>query len=392
MARAVAASVGEYVSRINRVLAPSRRPRHTVLDLFAGCGGLSLGFESAGFRSAGIESDARCCETYNANLRGSCENGVITPDTEIPDADVVVGGPPCQPFSVFGRQEGVDDPRNGFPSFVSAVRRARPRMWMFENVRGMMYRNRGYLESVLAELRGLGYAVDCRMLNAAGYGVPQNRLRVIAVGHRGGFAFPEGGARPVTAGEAVGDTARTCGRRPKFLTPNMDKYVAVYERKSQLVTPRDLHLDRPARTVTCRNLAGATSDMHRVRLPDGRRRRLTVGEGARLQSFPDWFRFAGTETDAFNQIGNAVPPLFARALALSVAECLAGRRAASKIAARCRGCRAAGCRVLWTQASDTRQGVGIPRRRDSRPRRRGGGTEAVCAIGRGATAWRVGGI
>ena len=85
-----------------------------------------------------------------------------------------------------------------------------------------------------------------------------------------------------------------------------------------------MHLDRPARTVTCRNLAGATSDMHRVRLPDGRRRRLTVGEGARLQSFPDWFRFSGNEYEKFGQIGNAVPPLFARALALSAAKCLVG--------------------------------------------------------------------
>ena len=324
MARTVTVPASDYVSRINSVLVPSRRPRHTVLDLFAGCGGLSLGFESAGFRSSGIESDARCCETYNGNLLGRCENAVITPGTDFPDADVVVGGPPCQPFSVFGRQEGVGDPRNGFPSFVGAVRRMRPRAWMFENVRGMMYRSRGYLESVLADLRGLGYTVDCRMLNAVDYGVPQNRLRVIAVGHRGGFEFPEGDSRQVTAGEAVGGTARTIGRDPKFLTPGMDKYVAVYERKSQLVTPRDLHLDRPARTVTCRNLAGATSDMHRVRLPDGRRRRLTVGEGARLQSFPDWFRFSGTETDTFNQIGNAVPPLFARALAQSVARCLGG--------------------------------------------------------------------
>lgn len=98
--------------------------------------------------------------------------------------------------------------------------------------------------------------------------------------------------------------------------------MAAYEKKSQLVTPRDLHLDRPARTVTCRDPAGATSDMHRVRLPDGRRRRLTVGEGARLQSFPDWFMFSGTETDMYNQIGNAVPPLFARALARSVIACL----------------------------------------------------------------------
>ena len=324
MARAVTVPVGGYVSRINAELRPSRRTRHTVLDMFAGCGGLSLGFESAGFGSRGIESNPRCCETYNGNLRGRCDNAVITPDTDLPDADVVIGGPPCQPFSVFGYQQGDGDARNGFPSFVSAVRRVRPRMWMFENVRGMMYRNREYLESVLADLRGLGYRVECRMLNAVDYGVPQNRLRVIAVGHRGGFEFPEAEPRAVTSGEAVGDTAGRCGRNPKFLTPSMDRYVAVYEKKSQLVTPRDLHLDRPARTVTCRNLAGATSDMHRVRLPDGRRRRLTVGEGARLQSFPDWFRFSGTETDMYNQIGNAVPPLFARALALSMAACLEG--------------------------------------------------------------------
>lgn len=328
MARTASASAGGYASRINRALAPSRRPRHTVLDLFAGCGGLSLGFESAGFRSAGIEADARCCETYNGNLHGRCENRVIAPDSDLPDADVVVGGPPCQPFSVFGRQGGGGDSRNGFPSFVSAVRRIRPRMWMFENVRGMTYRNRGYLESVLSDLRGLGYRVECRLLNAVDYGVPQNRVRVIAVGHRGGYELPEGGSGAVTAGEAVGDTARLCGRDPKFLTPSMDRYVAAYEKKSQVATPRDLHLDRPARTVTCRNLAGATSDMHRVRLPDGRRRRLTVGEGARLQSFPDWFRFPGSESEAFRQIGNAVPPLLARALALSVARCLEGRRTA----------------------------------------------------------------
>lgn len=86
----------------------------------------------------------------------------------------------------------------------------------------------------------------------------------------------------MTAGEAVGDTARMRGRSPKFLTPSMDKYIAVYERKGQLVAPRDLHPDRPARTVTRRNLAGAMSDMHRVRRLDGRRRRLTAGEGARL--------------------------------------------------------------------------------------------------------------
>jgi DNA (cytosine-5)-methyltransferase 1 len=98
----------------------------------------------------------------------------------------------------------------------------------------------------------------------------------------------------------------------------MDAYVARYEKASQCRRPRDLRLDQPARTITCRNLAGATGDMQRIRLSDGRRRRLTVREGARLQSFPDWFNFEGGETAQFNQIGNAVAPMFAYHLAGSV--------------------------------------------------------------------------
>jgi DNA (cytosine-5)-methyltransferase 1 len=82
-----------------------------------------------------------------------------------------------------------------------------------------------------------------------------------------------------------------------------------------------LYADRPARTLTCRNLAGATGDMQRVRLSDGRRRRVLHNEAARLQSFPDWFEFVGNETQRFNQIGNAVPPLLAYQMALAIKEC-----------------------------------------------------------------------
>ena len=305
-----------YSSYINRILLPSKRPKYTVLDLFAGCGGLSLGFESAGFKSIGMEFDEVCCNTYNNNLQGKCNEEFITLKTDFPKADVIIGGPPCQPFSVGGKQLGNDDKRNGFPAFIKAVEKTKPAIWMFENVRGMMYRNKDYFESSLKKLGKLGYHVEYRLLNAVDFGVPQNRERVIAVGYNGKFEYPKPIGKKVTAGEALDKMAFEVPSDSKFLTPSMDRYVAVYEKKSKLITPRDLHLHKPARTLTCRNLAGSTADMHRIKLKDGRRRRLRVKEAARLQSFPDWFDFSGSETNQFNQIGNAVAPLFARTLAL----------------------------------------------------------------------------
>ena len=305
-----------YASYINKILSPSKRPKYTVLDLFAGCGGLSLGFESAGFKSIGMEMDENCCITYNENLKGKCNQEFITSKTEFPKADVIIGGPPCQPFSVVGKQLGNDDKRNGFPAFIKAVDKVQPPIWMFENVRGMMYRNKDYFESSLKKLKKLGYDVEYKLLNAVEYGVPQNRERVIAVGHNGNFEYPKPFGKKITAGEALEKMATEIPSDSKFLTPSMDRYVAAYEKKSKMINPRDLHLDKPARTLTCRNLAGSTADMHRIKLKDGRRRRLRVKEAARLQSFPDWFEFFGSETNQFNQIGNAVAPLFARSLAL----------------------------------------------------------------------------
>lgn len=290
-----------------------------VLDLFAGCGGLALGFEAAGFETLGFEMDDDAAATYRTNLAGNC----VTVKLEVGfnygiEPDVIIGGPPCQPFSVIGHQRGPRDSRDGFPVFLDAVERLNPKLAVIENVRGLLYQNRSYLESTVEALEGFGYEVDVRLLNARDYGVPQNRERVIVVATQIGWSWPDPIVRkPVTAGVALGPMAFEAPDDAKYLTPSQDAYVATYEAKSKCVRPRDLHLDKPARTLTCRNLGASTSDMHRVRLPDGRRRMLRIREGARLQSFPDWFAFEGREASVTKQIGNAVPPLLGLALGRS---------------------------------------------------------------------------
>ena len=310
-----------FVSNINETLKPNNSDNEVVvLDLFAGCGGLSLGFEAAGFKTIGYEMNKAASDTYNKNLSGICYNEKLTVGYKYPHADIIIGGPPCQPFSVRGTQKGMEDARDGFPIFIDAVKTVKPKIFMFENVRNLMFSHNWYLELILKDLKKLGYEITFECLNAVNYGVPQNRERLIVVGHRNNFSFPKKEFKKICVEEAIGDLMYTAPEGSKFLTKSQDEYIAKYEKASCCKVPRDLHPDRPARTLTCRNLAGATSDMQRVKLKDGRRRRLLHKEAARLQSFPDWFEFCGNETEKFNQIGNAVPPLLAYKVALAVKE------------------------------------------------------------------------
>lgn len=316
----------DFPTRLQSILRPNKSTGLVAVDLFAGCGGLALGFEAAGIETIGFEKDRDACATYRANLLGECHEVLLDPTTPLPACDILIGGPPCQPFSVGGLQLGLNDARDGFPSFIAAVELLRPSLFMFENVRGMLYSNRGYFDEIVSVLAALGYSVAFRLLNALDFGVPQKRERLIVVGHARPFVFPEPTNECVTAGEALLELAQEAPLESKFLTASMDRYVANYEKASKCIRPRDLHLELPARTLTCRNLAGATGDMQRVLLPDGRRRRLLTREAARLQSFPDWYEFSGGEISRYNQIGNAVPPLFAWHLAGAVLKQL-GREA-----------------------------------------------------------------
>lgn len=308
----------DYIQFINNTLQIPKTYDYHAIDLFAGCGGLSLGFEAAGIKTIGYEMKNDCCVTYEKNLSSECRQVIITEGTEFPPVDIVIGGPPCQPFSRIGKRMGKWDDRNGFPAFIEAIRKLKPKIWLCENVRGLPEQSKEYFQQIIDEFESLGYIVDRKVVNMVKHDVPQNRERLVIVGHQGGFKFPEENSYKISAGEALGELATTLPNNPAFLTPSMDEYIAKYEKASKCRTPRDLHLDRPARTLTCRNLAGATSDMQRIRLADGRRRRITVREAARLQSFPDWFEFCGTEEEQFYQIGNAVPPIFAYHMAQAV--------------------------------------------------------------------------
>jgi DNA (cytosine-5)-methyltransferase 1 len=320
----------QYIEYINRVLQPKVKEPEVVVDLFAGCGGLSLGFEAAGFKTIGFEMHPDASKTYNGNLLGKCFTEKLDLSCTYPKAQIVIGGPPCQPFSVGGNQKGIEDSRNGFPIFIDAIKKIKPKIFLFENVRGLLYSNKWYFEVVLEELRKLGYQIEFKLLNAVNYGVPQNRERLVVVGHNSKFNFPEIEIKKITVGEAIGDWMHKTPAESKFLTRSQDTYIHNYEKASQCINPRDLYAHKPARTLTCRNLAGATGDMQRVRLPDGRRRRLLIREAARLQSFPDNFEFTGNETSQYNQIGNAVPPLMAYKLALAIKQALSNRKIPAK--------------------------------------------------------------
>ena len=295
------------------------------LDLFCGAGGMSLGFWANGFDVAGVDRSVDAVRTYALNL-GNADCVHVNDMAELPSADVIIAGPPCQPWSRAGKRLGEQDDRDGLAVTLRAVQAMRPVAVVIENVPDLARSGRRrHLDDFEAQLAALDYAVAEHVLNAADYGVPQNRWRIFITAIRGDKPLdpPMPWSERISVRQAIPGTCRRDAAEAQLLTDGMSAYIERYEQASRCRTPRDLHLDRPSRTLTVRNVSAATGDMMRLRLPDGRRRMLTVREAARLQSFPDWFRFRGTERSRFEQIGNAVPPLLALAVASSVSEHIA---------------------------------------------------------------------
>lgn len=376
-----------YFSRLENPGGPA------VLDLFCGAGGMSLGFALAGFRVAGgIDANAWAMETH-AHHFGGYDQPIILSDQVKPqdaldligirEADVLIGGPPCQGFARVGRgklrslvrqREGeeealnYDDPRNFlYRSYLSFVEILRPGFLVMENVPDMLRHHRGStVNGICRDLEGLGYRAEARILDASRYGVPQTRQRMILIANRQGVPviWPDPSAKPpVTLMQAISDLPRVQPEESADILPYTGRAATAYARlmrawleggdrrvvydhvvrryaaddqaafrvlaEGQRYTdlPEDLRRyrsdifddkyhklfwNRPAWTVT----AHIAKDGYKYIHPDTTQlRTITAREAARIQSFPDWFRFAGYRTNRLTQIGNAVPPRLAQAIA-----------------------------------------------------------------------------
>ena len=348
------------------------------IDLFCGCGGLSEGFCLAGFDCVGgIDFNQAAIDTFNANFpgaKGICAD-LLLMDTEsileqygdLSDVDVIIGGPPCQGFSAANRYktEG-EDPRNRlFFEFVKFVDLARPKAVVIENVRGIVTSNKGYAKDRIYEIfESRGYKVSHRILDASDYGVPQRRLRnffVMLKEELFDFDSIKMCESTVSVKEAIGELYgfENCGEGVKHfsLGPKTEyqrylrssdnvlinhdiRYPAeIVQRRISFVpqggnwqdVPADmwpsnrenrhssaykrLEEDKPSVTIDTGN--SHSNYFHPIfnRIP-------TVREAARLQSFPDDFVFAGNRSEQYRQVGNAVPPLLAKAIAEAIKEVL----------------------------------------------------------------------
>mgnify|MGYP002624263095 CR=1 FL=1 len=297
-----------------------------VVSLFSGAGGLDLGFIQAGHNiiwANDLFQDA--VETYKKNIGNHIVYGDIKdiPSGNIPDCDIVIGGFPCQGFSVANTGRREDDERNKlYLEMIRIIHDKQPRFFLAENVKGIISLAKGVVfQRILADFRELGYQVKYQLLNAANYGVPQKRMRVIIVGVRNDQNVEYHYPQPTHTETAVQNTHRwisvmeAIGNLPSPDVPN-DLPNHIYSKYklnfNGYIGHRPIAPNAPAPTVTARgdDKGGVVILPH----PNGLRR-MTCRELATIQSFPLNYTFTGGISSICRQIGNAVPPILAQAVA-----------------------------------------------------------------------------
>ena len=313
------------------------QPVLSTLELCAGAGGQSLGLEQAGIEHTGlIEIDRHACATLRLNRPAwnvlEQDLTTLTDASAFKGVDIVSGGLPCPPFSKAGKQLGHKDERNLFPVAIDIVDQLRPRAVMIENVRGILDAVfEDYRKYIAGKLQKLGYVTDWRLLNASDFSVPQLRPRVVFVAiqsdYADRFAWPEpSSTTPPSVGEVLYDLMAEHGW----------KGVKAWKRRASEIAPTivggskkhggpDLGPTRAKRAwaalgVNAHLVADEPPGRDFVGMPC-----LTVPMVARLQGFPDDWKFAGRKTNSYRQVGNAFPPPVAHAVAQQLVACLTSR-------------------------------------------------------------------
>lgn len=296
----------------------------SVVSLFSGCGGMDLGF-LGGFEFLGRsyskndfeiiwanEISPTASKTYRINLGDHIITGDIKEEiNNLPEyADIVIGGFPCQDISINGKMLGINGKRSSlYSAIVDAVRRIKPQVFVAENVGGLLLKqNQRSLRTILEDFRSLGYEISCQAYNAEDFGVPQTRERVFIVGTKIGKEIftppPIITKTPITAKQAIDDLQHH---------PHDKEFSHIWSlaKVSGEQGNRRLIADRPGYTI--RAECHGNIQFH-YSLP----RRISMREAARIQSFPDSFRFPCGLRETERQIGNAVPPVLAWHIARAV--------------------------------------------------------------------------
>lgn len=298
-----------------------------VVSLFSGAGGLDLGFAMAGHEVVWANDNyADAVATYRKNLGEHIVNADITDvaSSDIPDCDIVIGGFPCQGFSVANTKRHAEDSRNAlYRQLLRVVSDKQPKFFLAENVKGLLSLAKGeIIKNIVSDFTLAGYKVKHKVLNAADYGVPQTRQRVIIVGVRNDIDYdyeypaPSHDKTAAQGRERWVGCAAALAPLPDPDTPN-DLPNHTYSKYklgiNGYIGHRLLDPDKPAPTVTARgdDKGGVVILPH----PNGKRR-MSGRELATIQSFPTDFEFVGNNSSVYRQIGNAVPPLLGRAVAM----------------------------------------------------------------------------
>ena len=335
-----------------------------IIDLFCGCGGLSKGFEMAGFDSVlAIDFWNDAVVTYNNNREKKvaiCDD-VSTISNEYLDNFLaknkivgIVGGPPCQGYSTVGKRDINDDRNYLYLQYCRIVEKVQPDFFVLENVKGLLTLNGGaFKEDIISRFSKLGYHVEYKILNAADYGVPQNRNRVFFVGLKNKeFKFPKEISKKVTTSEAISDLTKyedkySSSPKSEFQKKmrtnndilNNNEFTAHSEQTADVISKipdggkiKDLpeeywnirKYNKAFQRMNSNSQSNTIDTGHRNYFHYSENRIPTVRESARIQSFPDDFIFYGSRTSQYKQVGNAVPPLLAYAIALEIKKQLEG--------------------------------------------------------------------